>query len=126
MAASVDDSIDEASVDMTAVLTTGERVQVFVEHAIGSLQRPMSDADLDAKFHLMGDPVLGAIGGSYGGGYQFVGALSEVRDRGATRFDALVPEITWFSLTESLFPQGVPRTEWAAALLPERTPEETL
>jgi ABC-2 type transport system ATP-binding protein len=63
-----------------------------------------------------GDPVLGAIGGSYGGGYQFVGAFSELRDTGATRFDALVPEITWFSLTESLFPQGVPRTEWAAAL----------
>lgn len=62
------------------------------------------------------DPVLGAIGGSYGGGYQFVGAFSELRDKGATRFDALVPEITWFSLTESLFPQGVPRTEWATAL----------
>ena len=73
-----------------------------------------------------GDPVLGAIGGSYGGGYQFVGALSEVRDRGATRFDALVPEITWFSLTESLFPQGVPRTEWAAALTAAALPTDAL
>lgn len=63
-----------------------------------------------------GDPVLGAIGGSYGGGYQFVGAFSELRETGSTRFDALVPEITWHSLTESLFPQGVPRTEWATAL----------
>ena len=71
-----------------------------------------------------GDPVLGAIGGSYGGGYQLVGALSEVRDRGATRFDALVPEITWFSLTESLFPQGVPRTEWAAALTAAALPTD--
>jgi 2-methylcitrate dehydratase PrpD len=60
--ATVDDSIDEASVDMTAVLTNGERVHVFVEHAIGSLQRPLSDAQIDAKFHLMGDPVLGAGG----------------------------------------------------------------
>jgi len=73
-----------------------------------------------------GDPVLGAIGGSYGGGYQFVGALSEVRDRGATRFDALVPEITWFSLTDSLFPQGVPRTEWAAALTAAALPTDAL
>ncbi len=73
-----------------------------------------------------GDPVLGAIGGSYGGGYQFVGAFSELRDTGATRFDALVPEITWWSLTESLFPQGVPRTEWAAALTAAALPTDAL
>ncbi|MGY4766719.1 CocE/NonD family hydrolase [Kribbella sp. CWNU-51] len=29
-----------------------------------------------------GDPLIGAIGGSYGGGYQFAGAFTEVRDRG--------------------------------------------
>ena len=73
-----------------------------------------------------GDPVLGAIGGSYGGGYQFVGAFSELRDKGFTRFDALVPEITWFSLTQSLFPQGVPRTEWAAALTAAALPTDAL
>lgn len=73
-----------------------------------------------------GDPVLGAIGGSYGGGYQFLGALSEIRDRGATRLDALVPEITWWSLTESLFPQGVPRTEWATALTAAALPTDAL
>lgn len=72
------------------------------------------------------DPVLGAIGGSYGGGYQFVGAFSELRRTGATRFDALVPEITWFSLTDSLFPQGVPRTEWAAALTAAALPTDAL
>ena len=31
-----------------------------VEHAIGSLQRPLSDADLERKFHGLVDPVLGA------------------------------------------------------------------
>ncbi len=72
------------------------------------------------------DPVLGAIGGSYGGGYQLVGAFSELRDRGKTRFDALVPEITWNSLTESLFPQGVPRTLWAAALIAAALPSDAL
>ena len=56
----VDDSIDEASADVTAVLTDGRRVRVFVEHAIGSLARPMSDAQLETKFHGMADPVLGA------------------------------------------------------------------
>jgi len=57
--ATVDDGIDEASADVTAVLRDGRRVHVFVEHAIGSLQRPMSDAALDAKFTLQSDPVLG-------------------------------------------------------------------
>jgi len=58
--ASVDDAIDEASADVTAVLRDGRRVHVFVEHAIGSLQRPMSDAALEAKFAAQSDPVLGA------------------------------------------------------------------
>ena len=63
-----------------------------------------------------GDPVLGAIGGSYGGGYQFVGAFTEMMQTGSTRFDALVPEITWWSLTESLAPSEVVRTTWISAL----------
>jgi 2-methylcitrate dehydratase PrpD len=58
--ATVDDGIDEASADVTAVLADGRRVHVFVEHAIGSLQRPMSDADLEAKFSGMSDAILGA------------------------------------------------------------------
>ncbi len=63
-----------------------------------------------------GDPVLGAIGGSYGGGYQFVGAFTELRDRGATRFDALAPEITWFNLKEALAPDEVARSTWLTLL----------
>ena len=58
--ATVDNSIDEASVDVTAVLRDGRRVHLFVEHAIGSLQRPLSNAALDGKFHRLGDGVLGA------------------------------------------------------------------
>jgi 2-methylcitrate dehydratase PrpD len=62
--ATVDDGIDEASVDVTAVLADGRREHVFVEHAIGSLQRPMSDADLAAKFQSLAEPVLGAAKGA--------------------------------------------------------------
>jgi 2-methylcitrate dehydratase PrpD len=58
--ATVDDKIDEASADVTAVLHDGRRVHVFVEHAIGSLQRPMSDAALGDKFASQADVVLGA------------------------------------------------------------------
>jgi 2-methylcitrate dehydratase PrpD len=57
--ATVDESIDEASADVTAVLKDGRKVHVFVEHAIGSLERPMSDADLEMKFHSMADEVIG-------------------------------------------------------------------
>jgi 2-methylcitrate dehydratase PrpD len=55
----VDDSIDEAAVDATAVLTDGRKVHVRVDHAIGSLQRPLSDAQLEAKFTSLVSPVLG-------------------------------------------------------------------
>lgn len=57
--ATVDDAIDEASADVTAVMKDGRREHVFVEHAIGSLQRPLSDAALEDKFRTMADPVLG-------------------------------------------------------------------
>ena len=58
--ATVDDAIDEASADVTAVLKDGRREHVFVEHAIGSLQRPLPDAALEDKFRTMADPVIGA------------------------------------------------------------------
>ncbi len=58
--ATVDASIDEASADVTIVCRDGRTLHRFVEHAIGSLQRPMSDADLARKFHGLVDPVLGA------------------------------------------------------------------
>src|SRR4051812_34580654 len=57
--ATVDDSIDEAAADVTAVLKDGTRKRVFVEHAIGSLERPMTDRDLEGKFHTLADPVIG-------------------------------------------------------------------
>ncbi len=58
--ATVDDSIDEASADVTAVLANGRREHVFVEHAIGSLERPLTDAALEAKFRTMADPAIAA------------------------------------------------------------------
>ena len=46
--------------DVTRCSTDGRRVHVRIEHAIGSLQRPLTDAQLDAKFAALVDPVLGA------------------------------------------------------------------
>jgi 2-methylcitrate dehydratase PrpD len=76
--ATVDDAIDEAAAHVTAVLTDGRRVEVHVEHAVGSLQRPMTDAQLDSKFSALVSPVLGA---------QKVGAIAEACRRLATLDD---------------------------------------
>jgi len=57
--ATVDDTIDEAAVDATAVLLDGRRVHVRVDHAIGSLERPLSNAQLEDKFRTLVVPVLG-------------------------------------------------------------------
>ncbi len=55
----VDDSIDEASADVTAYLKTGDPIHIRVEHAIGSLENPMTDSLLEKKFHDLSDPVIG-------------------------------------------------------------------
>jgi len=46
----VDDRISEASADVTIQTTDGRTLHVFVEHAIGSLERPMTHDQLKAKF----------------------------------------------------------------------------
>jgi len=56
----VDTAVREESVYVTAHLMDGRSVKVHVEHAIGSLQKPMTDADLEGKFHDLSDPILGA------------------------------------------------------------------
>lgn len=79
---------------------------------VASLDWVAKDADTGHA----NDPTLFAMGGSYGGGYQFVAAFTELRDMGYTRLNAIAPEITWFNLSESLAPQGLPRTAWATLL----------
>jgi 2-methylcitrate dehydratase PrpD len=82
--ATVDESIDEASADMTAVLHGGRRVHVFVEHAVGSLQRPLSDERLDAKFTSLSEPILGARRtGDLLAACRRLGELPDVRELGA-------------------------------------------
>jgi ABC-2 type transport system ATP-binding protein len=60
----------------------------------------------------MNNMVLGAVGSSYGGGYQHV--LHAVDPK--QRLDALVPQITWNDLTDSLNPGGVIKALWASIL----------
>jgi 2-methylcitrate dehydratase PrpD len=58
--ATIAGEIGEDAADVTIHCNDGRRLHTFVEHAIGSLERPMSDADLARKFHGLVDPVLGA------------------------------------------------------------------
>jgi ABC-2 type transport system ATP-binding protein len=58
------------------------------------------------------NPVVGAVGSSYGGGYQLL--LHAIDPR--KRLDALVPEITWHDLTYSLAPGGVIKSGWVNVL----------
>jgi 2-methylcitrate dehydratase PrpD len=74
----VDEKIDEASADVTVFLKSGRKEHVFVEHAIGSLERPMSDKDLEAKFHSLADSVIGAAKAS--GVIEACWKLGEARD----------------------------------------------
>ena len=57
--ATVDPTIDEAEVRAVAIMKDGTRKAVHVEHAIGSLQRPLTNADLERKFSSLAEPVLG-------------------------------------------------------------------
>ena len=58
--ATVDAAIDESAADVTIRCKDGRSLHLKIEHAIGSLQRPLSDAELERKFHGLVDPVLGA------------------------------------------------------------------
>ncbi|MDD9892388.1 MAG: hypothetical protein OXT49_02600 [Gammaproteobacteria bacterium] len=87
----------------------GEFLVAIVDWAQANLDWHAVGPDLDAGEDNM---VLGAMGSSYGGGYQHI--LQAVDPQ--KRLDALVPEITWHDLTYSLFPNTVIKGAWDAFL----------
>src|SRR5262249_27247217 len=56
--ATVATGIGETQARAVITLRDGRRLETFVEHAIGSVERPMSDRDLDAKVRDLCDGVL--------------------------------------------------------------------
>jgi 2-methylcitrate dehydratase PrpD len=56
----VDPGIKPEQVDLTIELNDGRVFRKHIEHAIGSLERPMSDSDLERKFVDLADGVLSA------------------------------------------------------------------
>jgi 2-methylcitrate dehydratase PrpD len=74
----VDERIAEASVDLTICTNDGRDLQLFVEHAIGSVERPMSDSQLRAKFTGQSEPVLGAAKSAHA--WELAMAVAECAD----------------------------------------------
>jgi 2-methylcitrate dehydratase PrpD len=60
--AMADRAIHEHQVAATLTTTDGRVFDLFIEHAVGSLGRPLSDAELDAKVRDLCVPVIGEAG----------------------------------------------------------------
>lgn len=60
VSASADSTVHEDQVRIAIRLKDGRTLEKFVAHAIGSLDRPMSDGDLEAKFRGLAEGILSA------------------------------------------------------------------
>jgi len=54
----VDSSLHEDQVRIVVTMKNGSRLEKFIEHAVGSLEHPMSDKDLEMKFAGLATGVL--------------------------------------------------------------------
>lgn len=62
------------------------------------------------ELEMKGDPLVGMVGGSYGGGIQLTSAGTD------KRIDAIAPGIAWNSLETALYPNQAFKTSWASLL----------
>lgn len=69
-----------------------------------------AEANLALARDTAGDPKIGTIGGSYGGGFQLLLAARDLR------VDAITPSATWYDLNEALQDGGVLAKGWLAGL----------
>ena len=65
----------------------------------------------EAQLDGTGDPRVGMVGPSYGGGIQLITAATDCR------VDAIVPQIAWHSLVTSLYKSETYKSGWASLLL---------
>jgi 2-methylcitrate dehydratase PrpD len=57
--ATTDTSIHEDQVNIVLTLKDGTKIEKRVEHAIGSVSRPLSDAQIETKFRVQSSLVIG-------------------------------------------------------------------
>lgn len=78
-------------------------VPALIDWAMANISRITKDA--------AGDPEVGMIGESYGGGAQLMSAAVD------KRIDAIIPITTWSSFETSLTPGQVPKSGWLTTLI---------
>lgn len=86
----------------------GRDASSIISWAVSSANPGMSQIEMEAS----GDPLLGMVGPSYGGGIQLVTAGTPDK-----RIDAIVPTIAYNSFPESLYPDKAFKTVYATQLL---------
>ncbi len=79
VSARVDPSLDKAQAVVTVVRKDGARHELRIEHCAGSLERPLSDAELDAKFMALAEP---GLGGGVGAALAALRGLARAKDSG--------------------------------------------
>lgn len=109
----LDEGYGVVSIDMRGHGASAGQARVHsMDHEIVDVQRVIDHVSTLAwvQQEPPGDPVLGAMGGSYGGAYQLLTAAVDAR------LDALAPEITWHDLPQALVPNGAVKSGWIHAL----------
>lgn len=91
----------------------GQDLIQILDWAEANLEYLRYQEEPDLPDELNPNLVAGAIGGSYGGGYQILLHGQDPRQR----LDALVPDITWYDLRYSLNPGNVIKTGWDLVLV---------
>ena len=91
--------------------TGGDARPSLIRNDDGNALQPGAMADA-------GDPALGALGYSYGGGFQYTASRADTATKSVPeqRWDALIPEGTWSDLRYSLHDTDTPKTAWITLL----------
>jgi ABC-2 type transport system ATP-binding protein len=103
------------SIDMRGFGSSGGRVRILDPDFEGKdlLQiLDWAEANLPYLAYRNNNLLLGAIGGSYGGGFQHLIYAIDPKKR----LDAIAPEITWYDLRYSLFSGTTFKSYWATLL----------
>jgi predicted acyl esterase len=112
----VEDCYGVVSIDMRGHGDSGGQAHVHspdheIQDVVGILD--WIEEDPDGEFGWVAedeDVVAGAVGGSYGGGYQLLTAAED------DRLDAIAPNMTWNDLPRALAPDGAVKSVWVDLL----------
>ena len=91
----------DGPVDLLNVTTSGADIRALVDWIA---------TEPSARMQAANDPIVGVTGVSYGAGLSFVAGIAE------PRVDAIIPNMGWNSLPDSLYPNEVVNAGWGNLL----------